>query len=127
MHASPSNSRVVVEVRGPGHHDRAERSRPVIAAIAALGHEIVVVTDLRPRLADDMRALLESGAGRVRLEADGLAGDIRSEADPIPSGPVVVALIASATTTIEVQGESPVAAEVRAAVEALDAATGDDR
>jgi len=119
-----SGDAIVVEIRGPGHHDRAERSLPVIEAITALGHEVVVLTDLRPRLADDMRALLDAGATQIRLEGDGLAGDLIGSIEPIPPGPVMVKLSAAATTTIDVSGESAEAAGVRAAIEALPPATG---
>ena len=58
---------VVVTLSGPGHHERADAAVALLRALIELGVRVGVSTDLRPRLADDMRALLDAGAGRVLL------------------------------------------------------------
>jgi hypothetical protein len=118
-----------VVLRGPGHHERAERARPVIAAISTLGVEVVVSTDLRPRLADDVRGLLEAGATRVRLEADGIAGELASTGDDrayrasgsegLGPNTVLVVLKAGSATPPEVVGEGKLADSVRGVLSAL--------
>lgn len=112
----------MVVLRGPGHHDRARRAQAVISAIVAEGLDVVVTTDLRPRLADDVRALLDAGARSVRLEADGIVGDLAPQADDIPQGPVLVVLRAGSEATTEVRGQGSDAARIRSALERLDPA-----
>ena len=58
---------VVVTLSGPGHHERADAAVILVSALHALGMRVGVSSDLRPRLADDMGALLDAGAGRVLL------------------------------------------------------------
>lgn len=78
MESTRTPDPVKVFISGPGHHERAARATSVISSISALGLEVTVATDLRPRLADDVRALLEAGASKVRLEADGIVGDFEA-------------------------------------------------
>ena len=143
----PSAGRVEVVICGPGHHDRAERARPVVAAIAALGLEVAVQTDLRPRLADDIRSLLDAGASFVRLEAEGMvgdlvsaahetagdlvsaahetAGDLGSAAEQITPGVVVVVLRPGPLVEPEVRGDGALAGSVRDAIAVLTAGHGE--
>lgn len=138
MSDAPSAGRVEVVICGPGHHDRAERARPVVAAIAAIGIEVAVQTDLRPRLADDIRSLLDAGASFVRLEAEGMVGDLvskahesvgdlRSVAQQIPPGVVVVVLRPGPLVEPEVRGDGALAGSVREAIAALTAGHGERR
>jgi hypothetical protein len=89
---------LVIEVRGPGHHDRAEAAARLIASLAALG-EVMVETTLRPRLAADVEALLASGATGVVLGGPASSGVFRSTDAPAGGTPeadadVVVRLVA---------------------------------
>jgi hypothetical protein len=127
MSDAPSAGRVEVVICGPGHHDRAERARPVVAAIAAIGIEVAVQTDLRPRLADDIRSLLDAGASFVRLEAEGMVGDLVSAAQQISPGVVVVVLRPGPLVEPEVRGDGALAGSVREAIAALTAAHGERR
>ncbi len=63
MHAN-----VQVEIRGPGHHERSELASRVVAVLVAAGREVVVEMDLRPRLAADIAAAIDSGATSVLLD-----------------------------------------------------------
>jgi hypothetical protein len=136
MSEARSLDRVEVLICGPGHHERTSRARPVVAAIAALGLEVAVSTDLRPRLADDVRSLLDGGASMVRLQADGIVGDLVSAAGErvgdlvsavgeIPAGVVVVVLRAGPRVEPEVRGEGAVADSVRDAITDLTEADGE--
>ena len=136
MSEARSPDRVEVLICGPGHHERTSRARPVVAAIAALGLEVAVSTDLRPRLADDVRSLLDGGASMVRLQADGIVGDLVSAAGEsvgdlvsavgeIPAGVVVVVLRAGPRIEPEVRGEGAVADSVRDAITDLTEADGE--
>ena len=112
------SQQVTVELRGSGHHDRTERAIPVIEALTAAGLRCFVRTDLRPRLADDMRALIDAGAARVRLSAEGLTGDLAADdGGPEPEGAdecdVVVVLVPAATAEIVVVGTGPDAERTR--------------
>ncbi len=149
MSDAPSAGLVEVVICGPGHHDRAERARPVVAAIAAIGIEVAVQTDLRPRLADDIRSLLDAGAAFVRLEAEGMVGDLVSvahesggevvsaahesvgelvsAAQQISPGVVVVVLRPGPLVEPEVRGDGALAGSVREAVAALTAVHGELR
>ena len=118
---------VEVVICGPGHHDRAERARPVVAAIAALGLEVAVQTDLRPRLADDIRSLLHAGASFVRLEAEGMVGDLASAAQQIRADVVVVVLRPGPLVEPEVRGDGALAGSVRDAMAVLTAGHGEHR
>lgn len=95
----------------------------MVAAIVALGVEVLVRTDLRPRLADDIRSLLDAGATQVRLEADGMVGDFIAApgADLHDRGDdrVVIVLRAGPRVPDTVMGESDLAAKVRGIVTAL--------
>ena len=89
---------LVIEVRGPGHHDRAEAAARLIAELTALG-EVMVETTLRPRLAADVEALLASGATGVVLDGPSSSGMFRSIDSPGDLAPgseaaVVVRLVA---------------------------------
>lgn len=114
---------VEVEISGPGHHERAARARPIVAAIAALGIEVLVRTDLRPRLADDLRSLLDAGAALVRLEADGMLGEFvavpDSDFDNRSPERVVIVLRAGPRLPPVVVGDSDLATPIRVAVEAV--------
>ena len=147
MSEARSTDRVEVLICGPGHHERTSRARPVVAAIAALGLDVAVSTDLRPRLADDVRSLLDGGASIVRLQADGIVGDLVSAAGEsvgdlvsaagesvgdlvsavgeIPAGVVVVVLRAGPRVEPEVRGEGAVADSVRDAITDLTEADGE--
>ena len=131
MDSTPSNDPVRVVISGPGHHERAARATSVIATIVALDLEVVVTTDLRPRLADDIRALLEAGASRVRLEADGIEGELQSATrdavggsdsnavvgpDRRTGGPVIVILRPGHHLDPIVEGEGDIADAVREAI-----------
>lgn len=89
---------MIVEVRGPGHHDRAEAAARLIAAVASHG-EVMVETTLRPRLAVDVEALLDAGAAGVTLDGPASRGVFcstgGSEAAPDPAA-IVVRLVADA-------------------------------
>ncbi len=126
-------ARVEVVISGPGHHDRAARAQPVITAVAALGLDVMVTTDLRPRLADDIRAMLDAGATSVRLEADGLVGDLTRPAEESPdragrrdgpAEPVMIILAAGADSTVVVRGEGESAAAIRLAIDATSQSAG---
>ncbi len=107
---------MIVEVSGPGHHDRAGRAGPVIAALTAGGLTVSVETDLRPRLADDLRALLDAGAHTVRLAGPGVHGDLAADRTPLPAhrADVVVVLRPAPEARVEVVGEGEAAARARA-------------
>jgi hypothetical protein len=122
MHG-PSHGGVEVAISGPGHHERAARAGQVVAAIVALGVEVRVTTDLRPRLADDIRSLLDAGASEVRLEADGMVGDFvaapGAELHDPPDDRVLIVLRAGPRLPAVVKGESDLAVRIRAVVDAL--------
>lgn len=59
-------------VRGPGHHERSELAARLAGALAALGEEVWVRMDVRPRLAADIAGALAAGASRVVLEGEGM-------------------------------------------------------
>ena len=89
------------------------------------------------RLADDIRSLLDAGASRVRLEADGIVGDLVSVAHEMVGDPVSVAEQIAPTVVVvlrpgphtepEVRGDEATAGSVRIAIAALTAADGDRR
>jgi hypothetical protein len=126
----PSHGGVEVAISGPGHHERAARAGPIVAAIVALGVDVRVRTDLRPRLADDIRSLFDAGATEVRLEADGMVGDFIAVPGEEPPDPrddrVVVVLRAGPRLPAVVTGESDRAVRIRAAVDALGVADDAD-
>ncbi len=68
-----------VAVVGPGHHERAIKGAEVIAALAGAGYEVVVKSDLRPRLADDLVSLLEAGANLAILSGSGVRAVVTHE------------------------------------------------
>ncbi len=73
------DKRVTVVISGPGHHDRAEAAADLIGHLRALGR-VGVHAELRPRLAADVEALLEAGAGAVRLAGSSVEGVFRDRA-----------------------------------------------
>ena len=116
---------LVIDVRGPGHHDRAELAASLIPGLCPLG-SVVVESTLRPRLAADVEALLRAGATGVVLDGPASRGSFRAGHDAAePTEPdIVVRLIAdSGPCRVEiVAGDT----EVRAAVEAVIAAAAPD-
>ena len=111
-----------IEIIGTGHHERASYATEVIRRLSEAGFDVVVHTDLRPRLAADMVALLEAGAGSVRLAGFGIAALVLKESNagaipPLDSGNrqcVEVMLVAGSGETRAVLAESsdPQSAEV---------------
>ncbi len=67
---------LVVEIKGPGHHERSEFARSVVNAIANLGKVVAVEADLRPRLAADLTEMLGVGAKEVLLYAKGMMAKV---------------------------------------------------
>lgn len=124
MSPSPESSEegVVVTVSGGGHHDRAEVAAQVVAQLAPLGRRVVVSAGLRPRLADDLDALLAAGAEEVLLSgssvtavavADG-GGVADRERRHLGEADILVRLVAGAAPVhVEVEGSSAPADEVR--------------
>jgi hypothetical protein len=66
----------VIEVRGPGHHERSEFAGRVVNLISSLGFKVAVEADLRPRLAADLTEMLEQGAKEVLLYASGMMAKV---------------------------------------------------
>ncbi len=114
-----------IDVRGPGHHDRAEVAASLIPGLCRLG-SVVVESTLRPRLAADVEALLDAGATGVVLDGPASRGSFRAGHDAAESTEpdIVVRLIAdSGPCRAEiVEGH----AEVRAAAVAVIAAATPD-
>ena len=71
----------LVKVVGSGHHERAAYACGVIARLRALGFDVEVHTDLRPRLAADMAGLLQAGARAVTLDGEGIHALVVGVAD----------------------------------------------
>ena len=67
---------LVVEIKGPGHHERSGFARSVVNAIANLGKVVAVEADLRPRLAADLTEMLGVGATEVLLYAKGMMAKV---------------------------------------------------
>lgn len=66
----------VIEVRGPGHHERSEFAGRVVNVLSSLGVKVAVEADLRPRLAADLTEMLEQGAKEVLLYAKGMMAKV---------------------------------------------------
>lgn len=66
----------VIEIRGPGHHERSEFAGRVVNVLADLGVKVAVEADLRPRLAADLSEMLEMGAKEVLLYAKGMMAKV---------------------------------------------------
>ncbi len=86
---------LVVEVRGGGHHDRAEAAAALIPGLCELG-SVVVESTLRPRLAADVEALLDAGATGVTLDGPTSTGHFRTgrDAPTLIASDIVVRLVA---------------------------------
>lgn len=86
----------VIEVRGPGHHERSEFAGRVVNIVASLGLKVAVEADLRPRLANDLTEMLEKGAKEVLLYAKGMMAKVvpgpelasRADLEPLHDGDV---------------------------------------
>ena len=112
---------VVVQVTGPGHHERAECGARVVAALAGLGR-IAVSADLRPRLAGDLAALLAAGADEVLLGADTVTAvaladggeTTEREGRHLPGVEILVRLVPSSEpAAVTVEGAGPLADSIR--------------
>ncbi|NNN18615.1 MAG: hypothetical protein HKL84_02045 [Acidimicrobiaceae bacterium] len=66
----------IVEIKGPGHHERSEYAGSVVKIISGLGKVVAVEADLRPRLAGDLAEMLELGAREVLLYAKGMMAKV---------------------------------------------------
>lgn len=69
---------IIIEIRGPGHHERSEFAGRVVKSITGTGKSVAVEADLRPRLAADISAMLEVGAQEVLLYAKGMVAKVTS-------------------------------------------------
>lgn len=89
-----------VVISGPGHHERAQAALAIIRSLSNAHFEVIVESDLRPRLATDLAGLLEAGATRAILLGSGIraivTSDVQEFDDATLYGPktVVVELIA---------------------------------
>lgn len=70
------SSPFIVEVKGPGHHERSEFAGAVVKAISDAGKIVAVEADLRPRLANDLAEMLNVGAKEVLLYAKGMMAKV---------------------------------------------------
>jgi hypothetical protein len=116
---------LLIDVRGPGHHDRAEAAGRLLPALARLG-SVVVHSTLRPRLAADVEALLDAGADGVVLDGPASTGTFHAGATTASSiiADVVVRLIAdSGVCRAEIVDGTE---ELRASASAAIAAAGLD-
>ncbi|MEX6428332.1 MULTISPECIES: hypothetical protein [Ferrimicrobium] len=69
----------MLEIRGPGHHERSELAAVVTRVLASVGREVWVRMDIRPRLAADISTVLDEGASKVLLVGQGLYGVASSD------------------------------------------------
>ena len=88
----------MLEIRGPGHHERSELAALVTRVLASSGRQLWVGMDIRPRLAADIAGVLDQGASRVLLSGEGLHGVASSEEliNEVPEEVTVIELRASA-------------------------------
>lgn len=88
----------MLEIRGPGHHERSELAALVTRVLTSHGRQLWVRMDVRPRLAADIVGVLDQGASRVLLSGDGLYGVASSEEliNEVPKEVTVIELRASA-------------------------------
>ncbi|WP_298334774.1 hypothetical protein [Ferrimicrobium sp.] len=82
----------MLEIRGPGHHERSQLAALVARVLSAQGREVWVRMDLRPRLAADIAGVLDEGASRVLLVGEGMYG-IASREDFVNEVPREAVLI----------------------------------
>lgn len=81
----------IVEVKGPGHHERSEFAGSVVKVLSESGRVVAVEADLRPRLAKDLSEMLQVGAREVLLYAEGMLAKVvlgpqvavRSDLEPL--------------------------------------------
>jgi hypothetical protein len=90
-----ARSKLRLEIRGPGHHERSELAAKATSVLEQLGFSITVTMDIRPRLAADISQVLESGAERVVLVGKGF--NAVATRQPAPEGDYDVDLVLMAT------------------------------
>jgi hypothetical protein len=105
-----------IKVVGTGHHQRAAFAYTLIPRLASAGFKVVVLADLRPRLAADLSSMLEAGADLVRLEGSGIAALAVAEGE---SGRLDAAEAAMGPETVEVV-LSPGSGEAHAEIDRAD-------
>lgn len=98
-------SPLILEIRGPGHHERAGFARQIVEAVAGKGMKVAVEADLRPRLASDLAEMLGGGAVEVLLYASNMIAKVvagpemanRNDLAPLhePNLDVIVRLVPS--------------------------------
>ncbi|WP_298211096.1 hypothetical protein [Ferrimicrobium sp.] len=88
----------MLEIRGPGHHERSQLAALVVRVLSAQGHQVWVRMDLRPRLASDIAGVLDEGAARVLLVGEGMFGMASREdfANEVPVEALLLELRATA-------------------------------
>lgn len=69
---------IIIEVQGPGHHERSEFASKVVKSMRGIGKSVAVEADLRPRLAADISEMLDLGAQEVLLYAKGMLARVTS-------------------------------------------------
>lgn len=119
------SGRVTVSVRGPGHHERTRAAAAVVRAVAPIA-TVAVSADLRPRLADDVAALIDAGATEVLLAGASVSAvamrdggnDADREQRHLVDANVVVRLVpAAGPVSVEVHERSHLADLVRRALD----------
>ncbi|MHB8189943.1 MAG: hypothetical protein ACYDHP_05910 [Ferrimicrobium sp.] len=85
-----------IEIRGPGHHDRSVLAAQVAETLVEVGLVVEVGMDVRPRLAADITALVNTGA-TVLLRGEGFVGRATSASELPPVDADVVRIVMAAT------------------------------
>ncbi|MDA8209922.1 MAG: hypothetical protein M0Z92_13110 [Actinomycetota bacterium] len=108
-----------IRVVGAGHHERAAFASALIPRLASAGFKVVVVADLRPRLAADLSSMLEAGADLVRLEGSGIAALVVAEGESARLDAAEAAMGPDALEVVLVAGNGEARAEIEKAEQAV--------
>jgi hypothetical protein len=84
----------MLEIRGPGHHERSELAATVARVLSSFDRQLWVKMDIRPRLAADIVGVLSEGVSQVLLAGEGLYGVASSHelVNEVPSDVTVIEL-----------------------------------
>ena len=104
-----------IRVVGTGHHERAAFASELIPRLASAGFKVVVLADLRPRLAADLSSMLEAGADLVRLEGSGIAALVVAEGESARLDAAEAAMGPDALEVVLVAGSGETRAEIEEA------------
>lgn len=108
-----------IRVVGTGHHERAAFASALIPKLASAGFKVVVLADLRPRLAADLSSMLEAGADLVRLEGSGIAALVVAEGESARLDAAEAAIGPDALEVVLAAGSGETRAEIEEADQAV--------